>query len=65
MILFFVLGGIVYGILYLCTECLGVDEGLQIFSFAIAGTGISSLLIVPKLIDQLEKYEEEKKKQGL
>lgn len=58
VILFFVIGFIVYGLLYLCTECLGVDEGLQTFSFAIVGTGISSLLIVPKVIDQLEKYEE-------
>lgn len=64
VILFFVIGFIVYGLLYLCTEWLGVDEGLQTFSFAIAGTGISSLLIVTKLIDQLEKYEDEKKNQG-
>lgn len=65
VILFFVTGGIVYGLLYLCTEWLGVDEGLQTFSFAIAGTGISSFLIAPKIADQLEKCEEEKKKQGL
>lgn len=64
VILFFVIGFIVYGLLYLCTECLGVDEGLQTFSFSIAGTGISSLLIVPKFIDQLVKYDEKKKNQG-
>lgn len=64
VILSLVIGGIIFGLVYLFTEFLGVIKGLTLFSFGLAGTGISSLLVAPKIVYQLEKYEEEKKKQG-
>lgn len=61
VILSLVIGGIIFGLVYLFTEFLGVIKGLTLFSFGLAGTGISSLLVAPKIVDQLEKYEEDKK----